>query len=91
MFCINIDLQSLGLMVSGESGSLSNPDGRQDLTLQDIKPLNCKSGGEWQVMLYSQTTKFIHLYSMSTGTIDLIRICICHDSKITGFPILKLH
>lgn len=28
------------MMVSSESERHSNPDGRQDLTLQDIKPLN---------------------------------------------------
>lgn len=53
--CFN--LSWLGVMVSSESGRRCNPDGRQGLTLQeDIKPLNCHAGWEWQGMLCSKNS-----------------------------------
>lgn len=49
---LHSDLSWLDTMVWPESGGRSNPDGRRDLTLQeDIKPLSCKAGWEWQEVL----------------------------------------
>lgn len=54
MWCVflNSDLSGLGMI---ESVGHSNPDGRQGLTRQeDIKPLNCNAGREWQGMFCCQ-------------------------------------